>query len=97
MTDHLRGAGQVPTTLDISSSCRTELQLHYPLVEQLFATGGVLDMRARLARTLEDLERVVRRGPPEDVQAASKAILAYNLTIEVLDELQRSGPEVSEK
>jgi len=97
MTDHLRGAGQAPTTLDISSSCGAELQLHYPLVEQLFATGGVRDMRARLVRTLEDLERVVRRGPPDDVPAASKAILAYNLAIEVLDELQTTGPGVSEK
>jgi len=54
-------------------------------------------MRARLVRTLEDLERVVRRGPPDDVPAASKAILAYNLAIEVLDELQTTGPRVSEK
>lgn len=97
MTDHLPGTGKVPSTFDVRSDCRAELQLHYPLVEQLFATCGVRDMRARLVRTLEDLERVVRRGPPDDVPAASKAILAYNLAIEVLDELQTTGPGVSEK
>lgn len=97
MTDHLPGTGQMPTTVDVSSDCRAELQFHYPLVEQLFATGGAREMRARLVRTLEDLERVVRRGPPDDVPAASKAILAYNLAIEVLDELQTTGPGMSEK
>ena len=97
MTGNSPGAGPLPTTLNISSTSRTELLLHYPLVEQLFATDGVADMRARLIRTLENLERVVRRGPPEDVQTASKAILAYNLTIQVLNELQRTSPGTSER
>ena len=52
------------------------------------------EMRARLARTGQELERVVRQGTKEDAERASRAARAVTQTLSLLDqheELRREG------
>lgn len=45
------------------------------------------EMRARLARTGQELERVVRQGTKEDAERASRAARAITQTLSLLDQL----------
>ncbi|HVF56625.1 MAG TPA: hypothetical protein VM934_10770 [Pyrinomonadaceae bacterium] len=66
--------------------------LHYPSLGRLFEgadTSALEDMRARLARTNQELERVLRQGPKEDAERASRASQAVGVTLALLEELER--------
>ncbi|MFN0122107.1 MAG: hypothetical protein ACKV2V_16560 [Blastocatellia bacterium] len=77
-----RGAGNV-TPPDVI--------FHYPALEKLFAPGAQpAAMRARFERTRDDLERVIRHGSAADAAAARKAALAWRLSLDFLDELQKT-------
>ena len=73
--------------------------LNYPSLGRLFEgsdTQALEDMRARLARTNEDLERVVRQGTKDEAERAARASRAVGVTLALLKELEqvrRAGDE----
>jgi hypothetical protein len=65
---------------------------NYPSLGQLFDADDARpleEMRARLARTSQDLERVVRQGPKDDAERAARAARAVAVTQQFLDDLER--------
>jgi hypothetical protein len=69
---------------------------NYPALGQLFDstdTRPLEEMRARLTRTGQDLERVVRQGPKEDADRAGRAARAVSVTLEFLNELEKMRRE----
>lgn len=80
------GGGGDDSDSDLSSV------FNYPSLGQLFDSGGerpLEEMRARLTRTGQDLERVVRQGPKEDAERAARAARAVSVTLQFLDDLER--------
>jgi len=76
------GAGQ-PTT-DLAGL------FHYPSLGRLLEGSdprALEEMRGRLARTGQELERVVRQGTREDADRAARAAGAVTLTLQLLDTL----------
>ena len=66
--------------------------LNYPSLGRLFEGADrqpFEEMRARLARTNQDLERVVRQGSREDAERATRAARALSVTLELLDSLEQ--------
>src|SRR5262245_61229302 len=66
----------------------------YPSLQRLFEENSreaIDDMRARLKRTHDALERVIRQGPPRDAARAARVAEAYDLTLELLTELELLG------
>ena len=65
---------------------------NYPSLGKLFDDAdprALGEMRERLTRTGQDLERVVRQGPKEDAERAARAVRAVNLTLEFLGDLEK--------
>lgn len=65
---------------------------NYPSLGQLFDSGGerqLEEMRAKLTRTSQDLERVVRQGPKDDAARAARAARGVAVTLQFLDDLER--------
>jgi len=63
---------------------------HYPSLGRLLEGSdprALEEMRGRLARTGQELERVVRQGTQEDAARAARAARAVTLTLELLDTL----------
>ena len=80
------GGGRDDAGSDLSSV------FNYPSLGQLFDGGGTRqleEMRARLTRTGQDLERVVRQGPKDDAERAARAARAVSVTLQFLDDLER--------
>ena len=66
--------------------------LHYPSLGRLFEgadSQALEETRARLRRTSQDLERVIRQGPREDAERAVRAARAVSVTLELLDSLEQ--------
>lgn len=77
------GGGEAPTA-DLAGL------FNYPSLGRLLEGGdprALEEMRGRLSRTGQDLERVVRQGTREDASRAGRAARAVALTIELLDTL----------
>ena len=85
------------------SSADLSSLLNYPSLGRLFEgtdTQPLEEMRARLARTNQDLERVLRQGPKEDAERAGRASRAIGVTLALLEELEqvwRSGASDARK
>ncbi|HEX8474459.1 MAG TPA: hypothetical protein VF666_10530 [Pyrinomonadaceae bacterium] len=66
---------------------------HYPSLGRLFegatSASALAEMRSRLTRSHQELERVVRQGTPEDAARATRAARAYAVTLSLLDELEK--------
>lgn len=80
--DGRRPAGESPA--DLSTV------FNYPSLGRLFDVADprpLEEMRERLKRTTQDLERVVRQGPQEDAARAARAARAVAVTLEFLGEL----------
>ncbi len=63
---------------------------NYPSLGRLLEGGNpraLEEMRGRLARTNQELERVVRQGTREDADRAARAARAVALTLALLDSL----------
>ena len=63
---------------------------NYPSLGRLLEGGdprALEEMRGRLARTGQELERVVRQGTREDADRAARAARAVTLTLSLLDTL----------
>lgn len=65
---------------------------HYPSLGRLFDepnNSALAEMRARLTRTHQALERVIRQGAQEDADRAARAARAYTATLTLLDNLEQ--------
>jgi hypothetical protein len=90
------GAGRRSPPVDSSTDLSS--LFNYPSLGRLFdgANPQALDeMRARLARTSQDLERVIRRGTKEDADRATRAARAYSVTLGFLDALEKIRNEMA--
>ena len=77
-------AGADATTADLAGL------FNYPSLGRLLEEGdprALQEMRGRLTRTGQELERVVRQGTREDADRAARAGRAVALTLELLDSL----------
>lgn len=66
--------------------------LNYPSLGLLFEGSdarALEEMRARLGRTNQDLERVVRQGSKEEAERAARAARAVAATLSFLEELEQ--------
>ena len=84
MTTLSGGAGADAQAADLAGL------FNYPSLGRLLEgadTRALEEMRARLARTGQELERVVRQGTQEDAARASRAARAVTLTLALLDTL----------
>ena len=69
---------------------------NYPSLGKLFDEAdprALEEMRVRLKRTEQDLERVVRQGPKEDAERAARAARAVELTLKFLADLEQMRRE----
>lgn len=65
---------------------------NYPHLGQLFEgdlAEPLEEMRARFARTSQELESIVRRGAREEADRAARALRAYSVAAELLSELEQ--------
>ncbi|MBV8859308.1 MAG: hypothetical protein JOZ02_20420 [Acidobacteria bacterium] len=84
MTTLRSGGGAEAQTADLAGL------FNYPSLGRLLEGGdprALEEMRARLARTNQELERVVRQGTREDADRAARAARAVTLTLALLDTL----------
>lgn len=85
MTTLSGGAGADAQTTDLAGL------FNYPSLGRLLEGGdprALEEMRGRLARTNQELERVVRQGTREDADRAARAARAITLTLSLLDTLE---------
>src|SRR5262245_20161863 len=71
-----------------------EALLTYPSLARLFETQDAKaldDMRSRLYRTRQNLERVVRQGPSSDANRAARILGAYDLALLLLKDLEEGN------
>lgn len=78
--------------LSEESSGNLDALYNYPLLGHLLESSdasALMEMRARLMHTTQELERVVRQGTKEDAGRAARIIRAYQATFALLDELEQ--------
>jgi hypothetical protein len=71
---------------------------HYPAIGSLFEAGAettLHDLRARLRRTGEQLDRVIRQGSRDEAARAASARRALQLTEELLDSLKTLQQQIA--
>lgn len=69
--------------------------LDYPSLENFFDSAAGTDrqvLREKMLSTVDELERVIRRGSGEDAAKAAKAVAAYRTALDFLDELATRRP-----
>ncbi len=67
-----------------------ETLLKYPSLEKVFDPADAPAfpaMKRKMQATVDDLERVVRRGSKEDAAKAAKVVEAFQISLKFLDEL----------
>lgn len=65
--------------------------LNYPSLENFFDPTDSRkqpEMRQKMQSTVDDLERVIRRGTKDDAEKAARAVEAYKTVLSFLDELE---------
>ena len=68
-----------------------ESLFNYPSLEKVFDRENVYQlplMKQKMTATIEELERVVRRGSQQDAAKAAKVITAYQTALSFLSELE---------
>ena len=68
-----------------------ESLLKYPTLETVFDMNGtpqLTELKRRMQATVDDLERVIRRGSKTDAQKASKVVEAYRIALNFLVDLE---------
>ncbi|HYO63808.1 MAG TPA: hypothetical protein VER08_09275 [Pyrinomonadaceae bacterium] len=88
------GSSRPGHTADARTESANDLSslLNYPSLGRLFEgsdTRALEEMRARLGRTNQDLERVVRQGAKEEAERAARASRAVAVTLAFLDDLEQ--------
>lgn len=67
--------------------------LNYPSLEKVFDSdnpGNLPAMKRKMQATVDDLERVIRRGTKEDAEKAARAAEAYRTVLNFLAELENA-------
>ena len=67
--------------------------LNYPSLEKVFDgsdSRSQSEMKRKMQSTIEDLERVIRRGTKDDAEKAARALEAYKIVLGFLDELENA-------
>ena len=65
--------------------------LNYPSLEKVFDATDPRNpsaMKQKMQSTIDDLERVIRRGSKDDAEKAARAVEAYKIVLNFLDELE---------
>ena len=65
--------------------------LNYPSLEKVFDptdSRSPSEMKQKMQSTIDDLERVIRRGTKGDAEKAARAVEAYKTVLGFLDELE---------
>jgi len=65
--------------------------LNYPSLEKVFDQTDLRkqpEMKQKMQFTIDDLERVIRRGTKDDAEKAARAVEAYKTVLGFLDELE---------
>ena len=65
--------------------------LNYPSLEKVFDDSDSQNlsvMKRKMQSTIDDLERVIRRGTREDAEKAAKVVKAFQTVLSFLDELE---------
>lgn len=65
--------------------------LNYPSLEKIFDPNDrrkLAEMKRKMQSTIDELERVIRRGSKDDAEKAAGTIEAYQTVLNFLDELQ---------
>lgn len=89
--------GPRPETQSVPGESHEDLAslFNYPALASLFdAPDGTAreEMRERLRRTSQDLERVIRQAPQDEADRASRVARAYAATLALLDSLEKIVP-----
>ena len=100
MTTLRGGTGPHETRPNEAGAAAADLAslFNYPSLGRLLEGGdqrALEEMRGRLTRTRQELERVVRQGTREDAERAARAERAVGLTLSLLDTLDRMRREGS--
>lgn len=83
-----------PSSAASNGQSESKVLLKYPSLERLFEgdnSDALSDMRARLERTRQGMDRVIRQGPQTDVARASRIAEAYDLALGLLRELESAA------
>lgn len=97
--DNSFGADSLPqsdSTGNESSANDLSSLLNYPSISRLFDgpdPNALEDMRSKLSRTSQDLERVIRQGSKEDAERAERAVKAIGVTQDFLNTLEQMRRE----
>lgn len=65
--------------------------VNYPSLERAFAenvAGGAEQIKRKMAQSVADFERVVRRGAQAEAEKAARILTAYKTTVAFLEELE---------
>ena len=65
--------------------------LNYPSLEKVFDPTDSRNpsaIKQKMQSTIDDLERVIRRGSKDDAEKAARAVEAYKIVLGFLDELE---------
>ena len=65
--------------------------LNYPSLEKVFDqtdSRNLPAMKQKMQSTVDDLERVIRRGTKDDAEKAARVVEAYKTVLGFLDELE---------
>lgn len=63
--------------------------LNYPSLDKIFSDAANLSAtRKQMRSTIDDLERVIRRGTKDDAEKAAAAVKAFQTVLNFLDELE---------
>ncbi len=65
--------------------------LNYPALEKVFSgsdSANLSAMRQKMQLTIDDLERVIRRGSKEDAEKAAATVKAFQTVLSFLNELE---------
>ncbi len=67
--------------------------LQYPLLERVFDPADAQNfpaLKQKMQSTIDDLERVVRRGTKTDAEKAARVLESYKLVSNFLDEMDKT-------
>lgn len=74
--------------------------LNYPSLEKVFDPTDARNLPAikrKMQVTIDDLERVIRRGTKDDAAKAAKAVEAHKIVLSFLDELEAARRAPTER
>lgn len=87
-------AAATTTTSMAETATDFATMFNYPSLGQLFEnpqSPALSEMRAKLTATYDQLERVVRRGSPQDAERATQIAAGFRVILDFLTQLEALG------